>query len=472
MDGSNRAFLYNRRVIRLVSGVVVLAAIALGAGMFIGAGRAPGPTIEIHQPTGLFGRVATFEASVDPMDGELTQVDAVIEQNGASWPLFSLTTPDAGQLTQETQTRVRISREITRESHAELTAGPATIVVRATRSVLYGLREREAVTHVDVEARFDPPRLSVVSSFHYVNHGGAELIVYRVTPPDAESGVRVGERFFPGYPAAAAGVEGADDATRVALFALLHDQDLTAAMRVVARDAAGNEAEIEFDHRVFPKQFRRARIPVSDRFLQQVVPDIVARSEEFRTLPLPPEPDLLAQYLAINGGLRRINGERIISLAADTSPRPLWDGPFRQLGNSQVESGFADHRTYVHDGQEVDQQIHLGFDLASTANAPILASNGGRVIWADYLGIYGNCVIVDHGMGLQSLYAHLSSIAVSAGDTVAIDEQVGLSGKTGLAGGDHLHFAILLHGWPITPMEWWDPHWIEDRITRKLRVAS
>ena len=114
-------------MIRLVSGVVVLAAIALGAGMFIGAGRAPGPTIEIHQPTGLFGRVATFEASVDPMDGELTQVDAVIEQNGASWPLFSLTTPDAGQLTQETQTRVRISREITRESHAELTAGPATI---------------------------------------------------------------------------------------------------------------------------------------------------------------------------------------------------------------------------------------------------------------------------------------------------------------------------------------------------------
>jgi murein DD-endopeptidase MepM/ murein hydrolase activator NlpD len=243
-------------------------------------------------------------------------------------------------------------------------------------------------------------------------------------------------------------------------------------MRVVARDAAGNEAEIEFDHRVFPKQFRRARIPVSDRFLQQVVPDIVARSEEFRTLPLAPEPDLLAQYLAINGGLRRINGERIISLAADTSPQPLWDGPFRQLDNSQVESGFADHRTYVHDGQEVDQQIHLGFDLASTANAPILASNGGRVIWADYLGIYGNCVIVDHGMGLQSLYAHLSSIAVSAGDTVAIDDQVGLSGKTGLAGGDHLHFAILLHGWPITPMEWWDPHWIEDRITRKLRVAS
>jgi murein DD-endopeptidase MepM/ murein hydrolase activator NlpD len=160
-----------------------------------------------------------------------------------------------------------------------------------------------------------------------------------------------------------------------------------------------------------------------------------------------------------------------MALAAETAPEPLWDGPFRQLGNSQVESGFADHRTYLHEGQEVDQQIHLGFDLASTANAPILASNTGRVVFADYLGIYGNCVIVDHGMGLQSLYAHLSSISVSAGDSVTSDDQLGLSGRTGLAGGDHLHFAILLQGWPITPMEWWDSHWIDDRIMRKLQLT-
>ena len=458
-------------MIRLVSVLVVLAAVALGAGMFIGAGRAPGPTIEIHQPTGLFGRNGRFEASVDPTDGELTSVDAVLEQNGSSWTLFSLTDPGDGQLTQESETRVRVSRDITRDTHPELVPGPATIVVRATRTVLYGLRERDAVARVEVEARFDPPRLSVLSSLHYVNHGGAELVVYRVTPPDAQSGVRVGERFFPGYPAAAAGVEGADDATRVALFALLHDQDLTTPMRVVARDLAGNEAAIQFDHRVFPKQFRRSSIQVGDRFLQQVVPAIVARSEEFRTLPLPPDAGLLEQYLAINGGLRRINGERIMALAAETEPELLWDGPFRQLGNSQVESGFADHRTYLHEGEEVDQQIHLGFDLASTANAPILASNTGRVVFADYLGIYGNCVIVDHGMGLQSLYAHLSSISVSAGDSVTSDDQLGLSGRTGLAGGDHLHFAILLQGWPITPMEWCDSHWIDDRIMRKLQLT-
>ena len=459
-------------MIRLVVALLLVAALALGAGVYVAAGRAPGPVIEIHEPARLIGRSARFEASIDATDGVLTAVTAVIEQGGATLPLFSLSDPDDATLTQESETRVRVSRNLTRETHPELAQGSATIVVHATRSILFGLRQRESSARLDVEARFDPPRLAVLSSLHYVNHGGAELIAYRVTPPDSVSGVRVGDRMFPGYPASAAGVPDADDSMRVALFGLLYDQELDTPMRLFARDEAGNEAEIEFDHRIFPRRFRRSRIAISDPFLERVVPDIVDRSEEFHTLPLPPDAGLLEQYLAVNGGLRRLNDERIKALAEDTSAERLWTGPFRQLGNSQVESGFADHRTYSYDGREVDQQVHLGFDLAATAHVPILTSNTGRIVWADYLGIYGNCVIVDHGLGLQSLYAHLSSINVRAGDVVAIDDELGLSGMTGLAGGDHLHFAILLHGWPISPIEWWDPHWIEDRITRKLGPAS
>ena len=179
--------------------------------------------------------------------------------------------------------------------------------------------------------------------------------------------------------------------------------------------------------------------------------------------------DLLELYLFINGELRRSNKETVAALAPDTATRWLWDGPFRQLSNSQVESGFADHRTYLYAGDEVDQQVHLGFDLAATANTPIRAANGGTVVFAEYLGIYGNCIIIDHGMGLQSLYAHLSSIDVAPGMSVDRDQQLGLSGQTGLAGGDHLHFAMLLQGRAVTPMEWWDEHWLEDRVLRKLR---
>ena len=458
-------------MIRLIIALALLGTLALGAGVYVGAGRAAGPVIEIRQPTAFVGREFRLETVIDPTDGELTAVTATLEQGDSTFPIFSLDQPGDAEFGQEGDTRIRVSQTLTREAYTQLASGPFTLVVNATRSVLFGLRERSSTAHVNLEARFDPPRISVVSSFHYINHGGAELVVYRVTPPDVDTGVRVGNRRFRGFPAAAAGVDTNDETLRVALFALLHDQELDTPIRLYARDLAGNETETDFDHRIFPQQFRRSRIPINDRFLQRVVPAIVTRSEDFRTVALPPGAGFLEQYLAINGELRRRNADRIRALAASTAASRLWTEPFLQLSNSQVESGFADHRTYLYNDREVDQQIHLGFDLAVTANVPILAANAGQVVWANYLGIYGNCVIIDHGLGLHSLYAHLSSINVQTGQLVERNEELGLSGMTGLAGGDHLHFAMLLNGWPISPTEWWDPHWIDDRVNRKLLEA-
>ena len=136
-----------------------------------------------------------------------------------------------------------------------------------------------------------------------------------------------------------------------------------------------------------------------------------------------------------------------------------------------MESAFADHRTYIYKGKEVDQQVHLGFDLASFAGTPIVSANRGIVLFADELGIYGNCVIIDHGMGVQSLYGHLSSIDVKAGQTVEKEQQIGRSGMTGMAGGDHLHFTMLVNGKMVNPVEWWDAHWIEDRILQEAPGA-
>jgi murein DD-endopeptidase MepM/ murein hydrolase activator NlpD len=240
---------------------------------------------------------------------------------------------------------------------------------------------------------------------------------------------------------------------------------------VVGIDEARNVGRTPLEHRSFAKTFRRSRLSVSDDFFRRVVPPILDRTDEV-SVDLTTADGLLQGYLAVNGELRRINAETIASFADQTDPSILWDGPFRQLGNSQVESGFADHRTYVYDGREVDQQVHLGFDLASTAQTPIEAANRGRVLFADYLGIYGNAVIVDHGMGVQSLYAHLSSIDVAVGQTVEKGAPLGRSGTTGLAGGDHLHFTMLVHGQPVNPVEWWDPHWLEDRIFRKLESVG
>ncbi len=459
-------------MIRILFVIALAVSAGLAAGLWVSAGRAGAPTIEIVRPTRLVGLTAVFEATVEAPNAQITRLDAVVEQNGIAYPLFLLERPASAEVRQETVDRIRISRTFDHESHPDLRSGPARVVVTAARPVLFGFRERTAETAIAIEVRLDPPRLAALSTFHNINHGGSELVIYRVTPEDAESGVRVGDRLYPGYPASSMGVEG-DDTIRVALFALLHDQDRETPIELYARDPAGNAARADFDYRIFPTKFLRTKIPVSTAFLRRGVLRIAARAPELADEELDgSDADLLNLYLSINSELRRQNTEMIAGLAAQTAPRMFWEGPFRQLANSQVESSFADHRTYFYKGTEIDQQVHLGFDLASTANAPIRAANHGTVIYADYLGIFGNCVIIDHGMGLQSLYGHLSSIDVTPGQRVVLDQLLGLSGQTGLAGGDHLHFTMLLQGYPVTPVEWWDAHWIEDRILRKLGEAA
>jgi murein DD-endopeptidase MepM/ murein hydrolase activator NlpD len=127
-------------------------------------------------------------------------------------------------------------------------------------------------------------------------------------------------------------------------------------------------------------------------------------------------------------------------------------------------AGFADQRTYFHKGQEIDKQTHLGIDIASNERAEIRAANRGRVVFADYLGIYGNVVIIDHGQGISSLYSHLSRIEATVNKLVEKNEIIGRSGTSGMAAGDHLHFSMLVHGIFVTPVEWWDQNWINVNI--------
>jgi murein DD-endopeptidase MepM/ murein hydrolase activator NlpD len=449
----------------LIATFLVLVVIG-GIATWVVAGRAPGPVIEIAES--VVGQTGEVAMTIETPGRDLKTLDVALVQDGASFPIFSLSS-DAAALEPEGDNRVRLVRPVGKRLYPDLKAGTASISVTAVRPVLFGLRESASMATREIEVRLNPPQIGASSQFHYINHGGTEMVVYRVAPADAASGVRVGEQEYPGFPATGAGVATTDPGLRVAFFALLWDQDVNTPVTLFARDGIGNESAANFDHRVFAKSFRASRIDVSDDFLARVVPPILQSSPDFRV----DDPSNLVQsYLRINRDMRVENNAHIKSLAAQTAPQVLWDGAFKQLINTAVESGFADQRTYVHNGQEIDRQVHLGFDLASTTAAPVLAANRGRVIHASWLGIYGNCVILDHGMGLQSLYAHLSQISVNVGDSVTMDQQLGRSGSTGLAGGDHLHFTMLLNGNAVTPVDWWSAQWVEDRITRKLREAE
>jgi murein DD-endopeptidase MepM/ murein hydrolase activator NlpD len=456
---------------RWLLALIVVLALAF-AGAYAVAGRGAPPLLTIDQPDRFVGQAGSLDVTAAAPNALLTTLTVTLEQNGKRVPLFALDGPQTATVTKVDPTHLKVSRPLGKRSVPELVSGPARIVVSATRPSFLKLRQLTSTASKDFQVRLEPPRIAVLSTHHYVNHGGAEMVVYKATPADIASGVRVGDVEYRGFPAAGAGVEGADPSIKVAFFALLYDQPLNTPIAAFARDEAGNEAKATFVDNVFEKPFKKSRIEIDDKFINRVVPEIIEHSPELKiTAPAPDSPEMLAGFLRVNGELRKINADEIAALALKTSPKRLWDGPFVQLGNSKVEASFADHRTYIYKGKEIDQQTHLGFDLAVTEHVPVAAAAAGVIVNASWLGIYGNCVIIDHGLGVQSLYGHLMSFDVKVGDAVTRGQVVGKSDSTGLAGGDHLHFTLLVGGRMVNPVEWWDPHWMTDRVERKLKEA-
>ena len=454
-----------RAFVRFLVFLLVLAVLVGGVAWFW-AGRSAGPTITIRQPGKFVGQNSSLELMAEAPEGKFTAIDVTVDQSGKSFPVFTLDQPQ-GDIRQESAERLYVMRPVGKRALPDLQSGPARIVIKASRPVLFGLRNVSSTTTHDVTVRLEPPQVGVLSTFHYINHGGSEFVVYRATPADVESGVRVGNIEYTGFPASAVGITS-DPALRVAFFALLFDQDLNTDFNIFARDPAGNEALAALDHQVFPKPYSKSRIEIDDKFIGRVVPAIAGNSPQEKI----PTDDLLSGFLMINGDLRRKNNQYLTDLAKKSAPEMLFKGPFQQLGNSQVEARFADTRTYVYKGKEVDRQVHLGFDLAVTANVPVVAAEAGTIAHASDLGIYGNCVVIDHGLGVQSLYGHLSSIGVKVGDHVERGAELGRSGMTGLAGGDHLHFTMLVGGQQVTPVDWWSKQWFEDRVRRKIKAAG
>ncbi len=306
-----------------------------------------------------------------------------------------------------------------------------------------------------------PPSIRAVSRMHNMNEGGSCLIIYRTSSDTTESGVYVNDSFFKGFPAG----ESSEEGIHVAYFALAHDAGDDPNIYLWAKDRAENTVQATFYYHIRKKSFRTERIDISDTFLKRVLP-------YFSYYGLDPEKSDKDNFLRINNELRQEDNRSLYSLLKKTSPEKLWDGVWLRMKNAATMAKFADHREYYYMGEKIDEQYHMGVDLASLANSPLEAANGGIIVFAQRNGIYGLTVIIDHGQGIASLYGHLSSIEVSAGDTVTKGDIIGYSGQTGLAAGDHLHYSMLVHGVFVNPIEWWDSHWIKDNIIRKLDLLK
>jgi len=443
----------------VLSLAVLILLLFILQGVFL-AGKIP--SIEIETALPAIGKQTPFRIKASELRRGLTFVKTEFIQGNTSVTLIEKTYSVSSQLFPwgfKTVTDT-LTGTVGVGDMPELQEGSAVIRVTVGRASTWLLHPDPEIREISLPVRLRPPILQVTSTYMYVSQGGCELVTYRVGPTAERDGVQVGSWWFPGYP-----LPGGGEQDRFALFAVPHDMN-TPDVLLIAVDDAANRAEKIFIDRFNRKSFKSDTLNIRDSFMAKVVPEILAQSPEIEDRGNP-----LDNYLAINRELRIKNAETIKALAQKSQPEFLWSKPFLMLPNSKVMATFGEKRTYRYEGRTIDHQTHLGYDFASTSKASIPSPNDGIVVFARFLGIYGNTVIIDHGCGLMSICGHLSSIAVKEGQRVSRGDSIGKTGSTGLAGGDHLHFSNLLQGLPVNPIEWSDAHWIEDRITRKLDEA-
>lgn len=340
--------------------------------------------------------------------------------------------------------------------NAQLREGSFEIEIRATDGSMAGFGQGNTRTTI-LPMRLDTqsPRITMQALPPNVRRGGSAVVRYTIDEEVTRNGVLINGYFVPGYLQ--------KDGSYLCFFPFPYTmtaREYKNAVEITATDIAGNVTKNRLAVMAYERTFKSDKIDLSDNFLNAVENKLKHLAPDAKTP--------LECYLYINNQVRSANVEMLRNIKTDTAAAMLWSGVFVRMPRSAARAGFADHRYFNYQGKLVGESYHLGFDLASVRNAEVPAANSGRVIFTGEQGIYGNLIIIDHGLGLMSLYSHLNEIQVKPGDLVAKQQVIGRTGSTGLAFGDHLHFGIMVGGVEVTPLEWIDAKWIKDNITGRI----
>jgi murein DD-endopeptidase MepM/ murein hydrolase activator NlpD len=413
------------------------------------------PSIDLPSSLSAIGASTPVSVRISDPHG-IRSIHAWVEQNGNRYPVWQTSEPARRFFWRRRVADGAWTFPAGTQVVPQLKDGKAVLTVEAASNDLRG-KTTTASREVQVISR--PPGVSADSDQHYLYLGMADLATFNLSGYWTEAGVRVRDQKFRAWPMPD-GKSGF-----FSLFAFAWNMPAGTKPVVYATNPAGNEATSALAFQ-FPKgeqpKYRVRDLALDDRFMEKVVNELDPSGTG----------DLTTRFVKINNEMRRANNEALANLRLKTEGRFLWSQPFLQQPNTKVEADFADVRNYVYKGQKIDQQVHLGYDLSSTQHADVIAANDGKVVYAAPLGIYGNCIVVDHGYALQSIYGHLSQIDVHEGDMVKRGQSMGKSGMTGMAGGDHVHFSMQLEGIQIDPKEWWDAHWIKDHVAKRVSLPG
>jgi len=393
-------------------------------------------------------------AATDKKSG-IRSVEVVLVQENKKTAVLAKSFPRQGYFNGAGPEKAEESFEVAAKSLG-FRDGDAQLLVTVTDfSWLNWLKGNVVTTSYPVVIDTRPPSVSVTSSPQYIKAGGAGVVAYRLGEQVERHGLLINDIFYPGFPLPKHG-----EGTYGACIGLPFDTERLDKVFVVAVDLAGNEAKVPFGMVLHPRKIPTDQITVSDAFLAAKLPEFASYYPELSGTPV-------EQYLKVNNDIRKANYQKIKEICVKFSPERLWDGRFDRMEGSP-RAGFADHRTYLYEGSKIDEQVHLGVDIAALQHFEVKAANRGVVVFAEYLGIYGNTVILDHGQGIFSLYSHLSQINATMGSMLEKGDLLGLSGATGMAGGDHLHFSMIVNGIFVDPREWWDPQWLGHHMLNVL----
>jgi murein DD-endopeptidase MepM/ murein hydrolase activator NlpD len=426
--------------------VLAIAVVLLSIAILL-ARQAP-PVVDLPSPVTALGQATEITVHVRDPHG-IRSLAAYVEQNGVQYRVWEATQPLG-----VTDGTLSFAAGIL--TTPQLKDGRAKLILLATSN---GLLRKTARLEREVAVVTRPPVISVDSDQHYLYLGMADLATFNVSGTWTEAGVRVGDQTFRAWP-----MPGGKPGF-FSLFAFAWNMPASTVPLVFASNGTGTAVTspivFQFPKKEQPK-YTVHDLQVSDQFMQKVIGELDPNGSG----------DPVQRFVKINSEMRRANNKVLSDLRLKTADRFLWSQPFARQSHSQAEASFADTRNYIYKGNKIDQQVHLGYDLAATQHVGVEASNDGRVVYAAPLGIYGNCIVVDHGYGLQTIYGHLSQIDVHEGDMVKRGQVMGTSGQTGMAGGDHIHFAMQLDGVQIDPKEWWDAHWIKDHIAKRVDLPG
>lgn len=308
------------------------------------------------------------------------------------------------------------------------------------------------------------PELSIIGSSYKIMKGGAASVIFRAQDENMKSlyiETNFGKKFYP-TPFHKAGYY-------ISLVAWpSHTENFSAS--VVAIDRAGNVSKAHLPYFIQDKKYRNSTIALEDRFLDGKIADLISEMAPERS-----SLSRLEKFKFVNEDMRKGNEAEILKATSTVPVQMISDfsfKPFYPLRNGKVVASFGDHRFYEYEKQPVSESYHLGLDLASNAQAGMQTSNDGLVVFARENGIYGNNIIISHGLGVYSLYGHCSSYLVKEGDMVKAGDFIAKTGVTGLALGDHLHFGMYVQGVDVRPEEWMDEKWLKESIFSVIESAK